>query len=142
MGSATWCSFQLLHCGGLLHCEGFTHWLLSEQPLQQLLHTQAVPAGLGPQPAVCPFARQQVPPLHMLLQHWAAQEQADCIPRQAGVPHTLLPHVAGQAQVPQGAVRLFPQLSAAVNIPQFFPRRAQKPGSSSAEQAQTLIMQV
>lgn len=106
------------------------------------MHSQAVPAGLGPQPAVCPFARQQLPPLHMLLQHWAAQEQADCIPRQAGVLHTLFPQVSGQVQVPQGAVRLFPQLSAAVNIPQFFPRRTQKLPSSSGEQAQTLFMQV
>jgi hypothetical protein len=53
-------------------------------------------------------------------------------------PHTLTvpppPHVCGVVHVPQLAVRLAPQLSFAVTLPQFLPTRAQNVGFVSATQ--------
>jgi hypothetical protein len=58
------------------------------------------------------------------------------------MPHTLAviaPHVCGKAQVPQlETVRLLPQLSFAVTLPQFLPRREQNVVSDSAAQPHTL----
>jgi hypothetical protein len=56
-------------------------------------------------------------------------------------PHTLLaPQTWGETQLPHDTtVRLVPQLSGAVTVPQFFPRREQNCGSVSAVQVHTLL---
>jgi hypothetical protein len=59
------------------------------------------------------------------------------------VPHTLdappPPHVLGAVHVPHEAVRVVPQLSAAVTLPQVLPSRVQNAASVSAVQPHTLV---
>jgi hypothetical protein len=109
-------------------------------------HTFAVPGlpppqVLGwlhePQLTVLPQVSVTLPQLRL---PQVVDDEGDVHPQTLAVPGLPPPHVVLPVHVPQSTVRLAPQLSFAVTLPQFLPRRAQKDPSVSRVQPQKLAV--
>lgn len=118
-----------------MHWLLLTHWLFRAQPLQHCAHWQGVSTGLGPQPAVTRLGLQQEVPSHPPLQHSAPHAHAEPFIRQVTATQTFAEQDWPHAQAPPHVtVRVVPQVSGAVRLPQFFPSREQRAASVSATQ--------
>ena len=118
--------------------EPATHAPFREQPLQHAAQSQPTPVGIPPQLEDMPSGLQQVAP-QVPLQHSPAQAHEPPLPTQAPAPHEPPLQTWGQLQLPQFTVREVPQLSGAVLLLQFFPRREQKVVFDSGVQTQVLV---